>query len=409
MGFWQSWCPQVHAFAATNGLPNFFMFGEVYGPDEAQCGSYTGTRAGGPFLLDSVLDYPLYFMINNVFATARGNTKQIQDHYDRVNANYDTNAQMRLVTFLDNHDQPRFLSSRNASNNTSRLAVALAFLYTSRGIPCLYYGTEQGFNGRTDPYDREDMFAGRFKDGPPGVDSFNLTHPLFQLVARLNNFRRLYPALSLGTQVSQWSNPDGPGLFAYARRLGPQEVFVVLNTAGAPQTLPSRDTIYPAGTALVNLLDTNEIVTVTAGSQIPPIDLVSNTAKIFIAQSQLLPLDPVVTSNSPAHSAMGVPTSVPIVLQFSKPMNRGTVQAGFSISPPVKGTFSWSPAGDTLTFTPADAGLASSTNIVARVASPASDAIAGNAMFAPYELIFQTATDKTIPSAEQAVTPSDTH
>jgi len=25
----------------------------------------------------------------------------------------------------------------------------------------------QGFNGDTDPYDREDMFAGQFKDGRP--------------------------------------------------------------------------------------------------------------------------------------------------------------------------------------------------------------------------------------------------
>ena len=150
---------------------------------------------------------------------------------------------MRLVTFLDNHDQPRFLNS----STTNRLQVALAFLYTARGIPCLYYGTEQAFNGATDPYDREDMFAGQFKDaGLNGVDSFNMTHPLFQLVAELNNFRRLYPAISLGSQISQYSNSTGPGLFAYSRRLGTQEVFVVFNTAGSTQTLPGCNVTYPA-------------------------------------------------------------------------------------------------------------------------------------------------------------------
>jgi glycosidase len=406
-GFWQSWCPAVHAFAATNGLPNFFMFGEVYDADETLCGSYTGTRGGGPFLMDSVLDYPLYFTINSVFATARGNTRQIADHYDRVDAHYDTNAQMRLVTFLDNHDQPRFLSPGNANNKTNRLAVALAFLYTSRGIPCLYYGTEQAFNGRTDPYDREDMFAGRFKDGPAGVDSFNLTYPLFQLVTRLNNFRRLYPALSLGAHINQWSDPGGPGLFAYARRLGPQEVFVVFNTAGSTQMLPSRNTIYAPGTTLVNLFDTNKVLTVTAGSQTPPITVPSTTTKIFIAQSQLLPLDPVVVSNSPAHSATGVPTSSPIILQFSKPMNTNAVQAAFSISPPVNGTFSWSPAGDTLTFTAAGAGLPPLTNLVVRV-NPAADAISGNAMFAPYELKFRTAAaGKIVPPTGLVAEPPD--
>jgi glycosidase len=128
---------------------------------------------------------------------------------------------MRLVTFLDNHDQPRFLSREQADNDWQRLKSALVFLYTGRGIPCLYYGTEQAFNGGADPADREDMFAGQFKDGPRGVDSFNMTHPLFQWVARLNNFRRLYPLASArhcGASAASSAMTNGPGLFAYARR-----------------------------------------------------------------------------------------------------------------------------------------------------------------------------------------------
>ncbi len=388
-GFWQSWCPVVHTFAATNSAkPNFFMFGEVYDSNEALCGSYTGTQSGGAFMLDSVLDYPLYFLVGSVFGSASGATSQIDTHYSNVAANYDTNAQMRLVTFLDNHDQPRFLNS----STTNRLAVALAFLYTARGIPCLYYGTEQAFNGATDPNDREDMFAGQFKDsGLAGLDSFNMTHPLFQLVARLNNFRRLYPALSLGSHVSQWNNSSGPGLFAYSRRLGTQEVFVVFNTAGSTQTLPSCGTIYAPGTALINLLDTSEIISITGASQTPAISVPSTTAKMFIAQSQVLPLDPVVTTNYPQHSTTAVPTWSPIVLQFSKPMDTNSVQNAFSISPAVGGTFSWSPANDTVTFTAGGAGLAGLASITVRVTNSAVDAISGNAMFAPYELKFTTA------------------
>jgi glycosidase len=388
LGFWQTWCPAVHGFAATNGLPNFFMFGEVYDANEALCGSFTGTRGGGAYALDSVLDYPLYFLVGSVFAGASGNTKQISDHYANVAAYYDTNAQMRLVTFLDNHDQPRFLNSSTAN----RLAVALAFLYTSRGIPCLYYGTEQAFNGATDPYDREDMFAGQFKDaGMAGVDSFNLTHPLFRLVAQLNNFRRLYPALSLGSQVDLANNASGPGLFAYSRRLGAQEILVVLNTAGSTQILPGCGTTYAPGNALVNLLNPNEIITVSAASQTPAISVPSTSVKIFLAQSQVLPLDPVVVSNYPAHSAAAVPTWSPIVLQFSKPMDTNSVQGAFRISPSVSGAFNWSAANDTMTFTPDGAGFAGLTNIIVRVTNSAVDAVSGNAMFAPYELKFATA------------------
>jgi glycosidase len=406
-GFWQTWSPLVHQFAATNcAKPNFFMFGEVYDGNESLCGSYTGTESGGPFMLDSVLDYPLYFLVSSVFGSASGATSQIDNHYANVTSYYDTNAQMRLVTFLDNHDQPRFLNS----STTNRLAVALAFLYTSRGIPCLYYGTEQAFNGATDPNDREDMFAGQFKDtGFAGVDSFNETHPLFQLVAKLNNFRRLYPAISLGSHVSQW-NSSGAGLFAYSRRLGTQEIFVVFNTASSTQTLPGVGLTYAPGTALVNLLDPNEIITVTGASQTPAISVPSTTAKIFLAQVQVLPLDPVVATNYPQHSATNIATWSPIVLQFSKPMDTNSVQAAFSISPAVGGAFSWSPANDTMTFAPGGVGFAGLANIVVRITNSAFDSISNNTLFATYELKFKTAASSfhdTSPPVLTMLTPTN--
>ena len=405
MGFWQTWCPAVHAYAASNGLPNFFMFGEIEDGSESKVGSYTGTKAGGAFELDSTLDYPLYFTINSVFANANGNTKQIEDHYNAIAANYDPAAQMRLVTFLDNHDQPRFMSSGNANGNTNRLNVALAFLYTARGIPCLYYGTEQDFNGTTDPFNREDMFAGQFEQGPSLGDNFNMSYPRFQLVAMLNNFRRLYPALQTGTHINLWNTPGGPGLFAYARRLGTQEVFVVFNTAGSSQTLTNRSTIYPAGTTLVNLLNTNETITITSTPQTPLVTVPGTTAKIFIAQSQVLPLDPVVTSNFPTHAATSVGTISPVVLRFSKPMDTNSVQAAFSISPTVSGTFSWSAAHDVMTFTAAG-GLPAFTTVTIQITNTAMDAVSGNTFYAPYQMFFNTASpgsgDLTQPSVSIA-------
>ena len=38
MGFWQAWCPAIHAFAAAHGKPNFFMFGEVPHQSDAKIG-----------------------------------------------------------------------------------------------------------------------------------------------------------------------------------------------------------------------------------------------------------------------------------------------------------------------------------------------------------------------------------
>lgn len=390
MGFWQYWCPLIHRFAAEQGKPDFFMFGEVLDGSDARCGSYTGAVGGGPYKLDSVLDYPLYFAINKVFAAATGSTAEIESRYAALAGHYDVTARNRLVTFLDNHDQARFLSPDRANGNLDRLKVALVFLYTARGIPCLYYGTEQAFDGGTDPYDREDMFDGGFEQGPSLGDNFNMTHPLFQWIARLNNFRRLYPALREGVHLNEVSNPSGPGLLAYSRRLGgTQEVIVVLNTAASRKVVPERKTIYSPGTKLVNLLDTRETVTVTAYGQTPPIAVPGVSAKLFLAQSQLLPLDPVVSRVSPAHDTAGVSLGAPVIVHFSKPMNTNSVIRAFSTTPVVRGRFSWSVEGDAVTFTPENSWPAGS-QIVVQIADTARDAISGDQVYGGFETRFRT-------------------
>jgi len=390
MDFWKQWCPAIHAFAALHGRPNFFMFGEVLDGSETLCGSFTGRQSGGAFALDSVLDYPLYFDVKNVFARATGAPASIEEHYRQVERNYDPAAPMRLVTFLDNHDQPRFLSKGEADNKRDRLRSALVFLYTGRGIPCLYYGTEQAFNGGDDPADREDMFAGQFKDGPREVDSFNMTHPLFQWVARLNNFRRLYAPLRFGSQTPLWSETDGPGLFAFARRWENEEIVVIFNTAKQARALPAIPTIRPAGAELVNLLDNNEIVRVTKRRKITAMTIPPGGVKILMDKTLLQPLDPMVLENVPAHDARDVPGNAPIVLRFSTAMDTNSVQKAFSANPLVTGSFSWSATRDIATFTPEGAVFPGNEEVRIRVATNAQSVDGSRPLFAPYELKFKT-------------------
>ncbi len=400
MGFWTNWCPAVRTFAQGMGRTNFFMFGEVLDGSDVKCGSYTGRKASHEFTLDSVLDYPLYFRSKEVFAHAATGTRQIEERYAALAGNYDPSARDRLVTFLDNHDQPRFLSPGQAANNTERLKNALVFLYTSRGIPCLYYGTEQAFNGANDPYDREDMFAGGFEQGPSTGDNFNMTHPLFQWVAKLNNFRRLYPALRTGEHVDLWNDPHGPGLLAYARRPGAetantrsiQELIVVLNTSTTNQTLPRRPTRHPVGTKLVNLLDTTETAVVEPGPATPAIRVPGSSSKIFIAQSQWRPLDPVVRSVTPSHDSTNVPPETSMItVGFSVPMDIRSVENAFTLTPSVHGSFAWSSGRDEMIFTPKHPGLPANTMITVRIADSARESAAGTPLHATFESRFQTA------------------
>ncbi|MBE2181367.1 MAG: Ig-like domain-containing protein [Chthoniobacterales bacterium] len=391
-GFWQSFNPAIRQHAASIGKTNFFQFGEVYDGSDTKLGSYTGTKAGGAYANDSVLDFALYYKVNDVFARATGNTRQIEDRYNAIAANYHADAQMRLVTFLDNHDVTRFMNSANANNNTNRLHVATSFLYSSRGIPCLYYGTEQNFNGGTDPNNREDMFAGQFPTSGPSVgDKFNMTEPTFKHVSMLNNFRRLYPSLRRGTHVNRWNNSGGPGLFAYARVLNGEEVFVVFNTSGSAQSLTARPTSYPAGTVLVNLFNTNETVTVVSGTNgIPSITVPGTSTKMFIASSLLKPLDPVVSQQTPVHASSAVVPSLPVVIEFSKPMNPASVEGAFSITPASAGSFSWSPDHRTMTFSPPPGGFAGMQRYAVRIGTTAADSQDGKTMHGPFETFFTT-------------------
>jgi len=386
MGFWQEWCPAIRAFAAAQGKPDFFMFGEVPHPSDARVGSYTGTMGGGPFKLDSVLDYTLYFKINSIFAQAVAAPREIVKHYHAVAANYDPAAQNQLVTFLDNHDQPRFLSIPGAT--IDRLKVALVFLYTSRGIPCLYYGTEQGFNGGKDPWDREDMFAGQFEWGPSRGDNFNMTHPLFRFVAMLNNFRRLYPALQTGMESNVWSDANGPRLFAYTRQLGAQQALVVFNTADKESTLPACPMNYPEGTRLLNLLDQTESMTLSANGQTPAIAVPGASAKIFVAESDVRPLDPVVTAISPAHDSSEISPTAPIVIHFSEPMDTSSVERAFSTEPAIRGAISWSARHDEMTFKPEGSGFPAGAMVTVRIADSAR-AMSGKRFYAGFEARFR--------------------
>jgi glycosidase len=85
--------------------------------------------------------------------------------YYRLAADYLYERPEDLVIFLDNHDDGRFLGQHGL--DTAKLKSALQLLYSMRGIPVLYYGTELGMSGHENHGAiREDMpgFSGDFPD-----------------------------------------------------------------------------------------------------------------------------------------------------------------------------------------------------------------------------------------------------
>jgi glycosidase len=134
------------------------------------------------------------------------------------------------VNFLDNHDLPRFMFEKD---DPAILYSALMYLFTWEGIPCIYYGTEQLFDGGVDPKNREDMFGG---NPERGYAPFATDHETFQMVHGLIQMRKDHPALRYGSVSPVWSTTIAgarrdAGIFAFERQSPMETALVVLNTS----------------------------------------------------------------------------------------------------------------------------------------------------------------------------------
>lgn len=141
-----------------------------------------------------------------------------------------------LVTFIDNHDMPRFLS---LNDNKDRLNLALALLMTSRGTPCIYYGTEQYLHNDTkgggDPYTRAWM------------TSFDENAPCYRLIQELTALRKSNPAFAYGRQKALHVSKN---CYVFERRFGDNLAVVAINKdPSASVSLADVKLTLPAGTS----------------------------------------------------------------------------------------------------------------------------------------------------------------
>jgi alpha-amylase len=122
-----------------------FQVGECFNGNPAYVGDYQNH-------LDSVFNYPMYYSIRDAFQSRKSMTVL----RDRWNEEFRYFKDLDLLgLFVDNHDNARFL---NGNGEKRLFKSALAFSLTARGIPFFYYGSEQGFAGGQDPYNREALW-----------------------------------------------------------------------------------------------------------------------------------------------------------------------------------------------------------------------------------------------------------
>lgn len=127
--------------------------------------------------------------------------------------------------FVDNHDNARFL---NQNGNIKRFQNAIAFSIFARGIPFVYYGSEQAFKGGKDPQNREILW-----------NSMNQDSEMFKFIKACVNARKTHKA---------WEHEDveryvANNFYAFSRG----DILVALSNTDSTVSYPVTYNPYKAG------------------------------------------------------------------------------------------------------------------------------------------------------------------
>ena len=139
--FWKSFNSTLRSMDRT-----MMLLGEYFDGDPAKVDDI---QKRGQFT--HMFDFPLTFALRDVYCDNRS----LANLASVIANDRQYNAPNHMVTFLDNHDMPRFISI--CKNDKTKMALALKVLLAWRGIPSLYYGTEYPLAGDKDPDNRADM------------------------------------------------------------------------------------------------------------------------------------------------------------------------------------------------------------------------------------------------------------
>lgn len=234
----------IREYALSLGKKNFFTFGEVY-DDENKIAGYIGRNAcsddGDLVGVDAALDFPLFYKLPEVakgFAAPQELVAlyEYRKQVEKGILSSHGEASKFFVTFLDNHDQyRRFYYSGGADPHAfdDQAAIGTVLLLTLQGIPCLYYGTEQGLHGSGSSLEavREALWG--------KMPAFDRQHPFYRWIQQVTRVRDSEPAMRYGRQYFRPVSGDGihfgiansaHGIVALSRILQDQEVLVVANT-----------------------------------------------------------------------------------------------------------------------------------------------------------------------------------
>lgn len=192
-----------HAFwrdfrrAVKTEKPDAFIIGEVWG-------NSLNWLHGDEF--DSAMNYPFTNEVTDFFNSADSAASTFADQISRLLMRYPQQTNEALFNLLSSHDIPR--AGTRFGGNKDRLKLAIVFMLTSMGIPCIYYGDEIGIDGGNDPDCRKCMEWDTDKQDRELFDFYQLLISLRKehAVLRDGRFRFLHADNENGTLLFERLN-----------------------------------------------------------------------------------------------------------------------------------------------------------------------------------------------------------
>jgi alpha-amylase len=233
-------------------LNNIYLVGEVFNGNIGYVSGYAN-------IIGATLDYPLYFSLRNVF----GQQQAMFNIRTTLNAGFSMfKDPYALALFIDNHDNERFLHTQT---DIVLYKNAITFTLFARGIPIIYYGTEQAFNGGGDPQNREHLW-----------NHFNIDSDIYTFIRTLLTFKNKHINEIVTSQhIERYVSNN---FYAFSRG----NVFIATTNAGSG-VYQIQYTItyhpYKDGTILCNVLYPSDCITVNNGHF--DIELIHGESKVF--------------------------------------------------------------------------------------------------------------------------------
>lgn len=220
--------------------PDCWIFGEVIHTAE-WLRSYTG-------IMDGTLDFYLARALRETFALGNMSLTEFEAFLSGHEA-YFPPEHIR-PSFLDNHDEERFLHL--AGDDKAKLRLAALVHYTLAGPPIVYAGTETGLS-----QERPMLQGGRniFEECRLPMNWETADASLQGYYRRLNQLRSAYPVLWTGSRRVLHLDP-ATGTYAYLRSNGASMVLTAINTSKSPQTI---SIVNPGFQGAIDLLHGNQV------------------------------------------------------------------------------------------------------------------------------------------------------